>query len=119
MSSVVQRSRVEAAATAHQSTTGGRHGRWRAYRPDTQAASAEEAGVRRALSKGTIALAPRTVGWDEVRERDGVLIEAPALDPDGLPVGVWDAEALSRWMRGGPARRGRGVLSRLAAVFGR
>ncbi|HEX8570756.1 MAG TPA: hypothetical protein VF699_12670 [Caulobacteraceae bacterium] len=93
----------------------------RPYRPDTGAATAEEAAVRRALAGGTIALAPRASGWVVVtEERDGALAETPCLHPDGEPILPWDTEGLSRWMRSqGPSARPEGPLTRLAARFRR
>ena len=93
----------------------------RPYQPDTGAAAAEEAAVRRALAQGTIALAPRATGWVVVDEDgDGRLGETPVLHPDGEPVLPWDTEGLSRWMRSrGPAAPKQGPLARLAARFRR
>ena len=93
----------------------------RPYSPDTGAAAAEEAAVRRALAEGTIALAPRVSGWVVVTEEpDGALAETPCLHPDGEPVLPWDTEGLSRWMRGqGGSARPAGPLARLTARFRR
>ena len=81
-----------------------RRGDKRPFRPDTGAAAAEEAGVRRALAARTIALAPRLDGWVEVWEEDGSLVEALVLDAAERPIGVWDTEGLSRWVRQGGSR---------------
>ncbi len=97
-----------------------RHAPWRPYRPDTGAAAAEEAGVRRALSEGRLALAPRLDGWAEVRDAgDGRLTEALLLDRSGRPLDVWDTDGLSRWMRGGHAAGGRraSLLGRLRRLL--
>ena len=89
----------------------------RPYQPDTGAAAAEEAAVRRALAQGTTALAPRATGWVVVDEdAEGRLGETPVLHPDGAPILPWDTEGLSRWMRSrGPPTPKEGPLARLAA----
>ena len=93
----------------------------RPYKPDTGAAAAEEAAVRRALAQGTIALAPRATGWVVVDEdREGRLSETPVLGPNGEPVLPWNTEGLSRWMRSqGPQKPKPGPLARLASAFRR
>ena len=93
----------------------------RPYQPDTGAAAAEEAAVRRALAEGTIALAPRATGWVVVdQDPDGRLGETPVLHPDGEPILPWDTEGLSRWMRsqGRPQVR-RGAFAALAGLLRR
>ena len=93
----------------------------RPYQPDTGAAAAEEAAVRRVLAAGTVALAPRSTGWVVVTEEpDGALTEPPVLHPGGSPVLPWDTEGLSRWMRRRDAPPPReSLLKRLGSLFRR
>lgn len=96
-----------------------RRGERRPYKPDTEASSAEEAGVRRALAAGTVALAPPRDGWVEVWAEHGALVEALARDAEGRSIGVWDRDGLSRWMRGdGLRQKGSNRFGRLRAWLG-